>query len=147
MSKKLEEKQTGFEQQLMDILVRIPNIPSEKVPSGKTPEANEVVFKSTQPMPVLPAGALPHWELAIKYDTIDFELGNKIAGAGFPVYKGKGAKLQRALINFFLDKATAAGYLEVQPPILVNEASGFGTGQLPDKEGQMYHVGLDNCLQ
>ncbi len=146
LSKKLEEQLTELSKQLTDILVRIPNAPSEKVPAGKTPEDNEVVYQTTQPLPLLAADALPHWELAQKYDTIDFELGNKIAGAGFPVYKGKGAKLQRALINFFLDKATEAGYFEVQPPILINEASGFGTGQLPDKEGQMYHVGIDNLF-
>ena len=144
LSKKLEESQGAFEKEMTDILVRIPNIPAEGVPSGKLPEDNEVVFESQQPIPVLPPNAVPHWELTQRYDIIDFELGNKIAGAGFPVYKGKGAKLQRALINFFLDKASEAGYYEVQPPILINEASGFGTGQLPDKEGQMYHVGIDN---
>ena len=144
LSKKLEEHQDSFEKEMTDILVRIPNIPSEVVPPGKLPEDNEVVYESPQPIPVLTADAVPHWELAQRYDIIDFELGNKIAGAGFPVYKGKGAKLQRALINFFLDKASEAGYFEVQPPILINEASGFGTGQLPDKEGQMYHVGIDN---
>ena len=144
LSKKLEEHQYSFEKEMTDILVRIPNIPSEVVPPGKLPEDNEVVYESPQPIPVLTADAVPHWELAQRYDIIDFELGNKIAGAGFPVYKGKGAKLQRALINFFLDKASEAGYFEVQPPILINEASGFGTGQLPDKEGQMYHVGIDN---
>jgi seryl-tRNA synthetase len=114
------------------------------VPKGKTPEENEVVYTNVKVLPQLDAGALPHWELTSKYDIIDFELGNKITGAGFPVYKGKGAKLQRALINFFLDQASSSGYNEVQPPILINEASGFGTGQLPDKEGQMYHVGIDN---
>ncbi|MFM8917477.1 MAG: serine--tRNA ligase [Bacteroidota bacterium] len=143
-SKQLADRLSVFEKQMNDILVRIPNMPSTAVPAGKTPEDNEVTYLSTQTLPVLPESALPHWELAAKYDLIDFELGVKLTGAGFPVYKGKGAKLQRALINFFLDKATEAGYGEVQPPILVNEDSGFGTGQLPDKEGQMYHVGIDN---
>ena len=121
----------------------MPNIPSVKVPKGKTPEDNENVFQEGE-IPVLYDGAKPHWELTTKYDLIDFELGVKLTGAGFPVYKGKGARLQRALINFFLDRATAAGYLEIQPPILVNEASGYATGQLPDKEGQMYHATIDN---
>jgi seryl-tRNA synthetase len=125
------------------LLYLVPNLPSEKVPAGKTPEDNEVVIQEGS-IPDLGADALPHWELAAKYDLIDFELGVKIAGAGFPVYKGKGARLQRALINFFLDKATDAGYREMQPPIVVNEASGYGTGQLPDKEGQMYHVQIDD---
>ena len=143
-SKQLADRLSVFEKQMNDILVRIPNMPSMVVPAGKTPEDNEVTYLSTQTLPVLPETALPHWELAAKYDLIDFELGVKLTGAGFPVYKGKGARLQRALINYFLDKATEAGYGEVQPPILVNEDSGFGTGQLPDKEGQMYHVGIDN---
>jgi seryl-tRNA synthetase len=143
-SKMLEERASTLEQEVHDLLVRLPNIPHASVPKGKTPEENEVVLLDEQHMPSLAEGALPHWELAAKYDLIDFELGVKIAGAGFPVYKGKGARLQRALINFFLDQATAAGYHEIQPPILINEDSGFGTGQLPDKEGQMYHVGLDN---
>jgi seryl-tRNA synthetase len=143
-SKMLEERGSTLEQEVHDLLVRLPNIPHASVPKGKTPEENEVVLLDEQHMPSLAEGALPHWELAAKYDLIDFELGVKIAGAGFPVYKGKGARLQRALINFFLDQATAAGYHEIQPPILINEDSGFGTGQLPDKEGQMYHVGLDN---
>ncbi|MFM2190232.1 MAG: hypothetical protein RL491_618 [Bacteroidota bacterium] len=143
-SKQLADRLSVFEKQMSDILVRIPNMPSMAVPAGKTPEDNEVTYLSTQTLPVLPETALPHWELAAKYDLIDFELGVKLTGAGFPVYKGKGARLQRALINYFLDKATEAGYGEVQPPILVNEDSGFGTGQLPDKEGQMYHVGIDN---
>src|SRR4029077_6604201 len=124
---------------IFNILVTLPNLPHESVPEGKTPEENVNVFEDAE-IPVLPDHALPHWELATKYDLIDFELGNKIAGAGFPVYKGKGARLQRALINFFLDRAIAAGYHEVQPPIVVNEESGFGTGQLPDKEGQMYYI-------
>jgi len=143
-SKVLSDRLSSLETQMNDLLVRIPNMPSAVVPAGKTPEDNEVTYLSTQTLPVLPESAIPHWELAAKYDLIDFELGVKLTGAGFPVYKGKGARLQRALINFFLDKATEAGYGEVQPPILVNEDSGFGTGQLPDKEGQMYHVGIDN---
>ncbi len=142
--KSLEEKQTELEEQIKAILIRLPNLPSPQVPAGKTAEDNEVFLLDEHFMPKLDDAALPHWELATKYDIIDFELGNKIAGAGFPVYKGMGAKLQRALINFFLDNAGRAGYTEVQPPILINEDSGFGTGQLPDKEGQMYHVGLDN---
>jgi len=121
----------------------VPNTPSFKVPKGKTPADNENVFQEGE-IPKLHAAAKPHWELAEQYDLIDFELGVKLTGAGFPVYKGKAARLQRALINFFLDRATAAGYLEIQPPIMVNEASGYGTGQLPDKEGQMYHSTIDN---
>jgi seryl-tRNA synthetase len=121
----------------------LPNLPHQSVPKGSSADENEVASEHGL-IPQLMEGALPHWELASKYDIIDFELGNKIAGAGFPVYKGKGAKLQRALINFFLDHAEAAGYREIQPPIVVNEASGFGTGQLPDKEGQMYHITGDN---
>ncbi len=142
-SKSLEERVVSLEQEMNDILVTLPNTPSPLVPKGKTPEENEVVYLSTDKLPELPADAKPHWELTSQYDIIDFELGNKITGAGFPVYKGKGAKLQRALINFFLDQADKAGYYEVQPPILINAASGFGTGQLPDKEGQMYHVTED----
>lgn len=142
-SRQLNEKLSEADNELRDILLRVPNIPHSSVPQGRTPEENEVVFKVDN-IPSLPEDALPHWELAAKYDLIDFELGVKLTGAGFPVYRGKGARLQRALINFFLDKATAEGYQEVQPPILVNEDSGFGTGQLPDKEGQMYHVGIDN---
>jgi seryl-tRNA synthetase len=142
-SKTLSEQLNQISDELQDLLIHIPNVPHESVPNGKTPEDNEVV-KEEGDIPKLHDGAQPHWELAAKYDLIDFELGTKITGAGFPVYKGKGAKLQRALINFFLDKNTDAGYLEVQPPHLVNEASGFGTGQLPDKEGQMYHVTGDN---
>ncbi len=144
LTKSLEEKQISLEREIEHLLVRIPNTPSLNVPPGKTPEDNEIIFQSITELPKLPEESLPHWELTNKYNIIDFELGNKITGAGFPVYKGKGAKLQRALINFFLDKAEQAGYYEVQPPILINEASGFGTGQLPDKEGQMYHVGIDN---
>jgi len=143
-SRELIEKLATFEKELHDIMLRIPNLPAASVPKGKTPEDNEVVHSSITELPVLDANALPHWELTTKYDLIDFELGVKLTGAGFPVYKGKGARLQRALINFFLDRAIAKGYLEIQPPILVNEESGFGTGQLPDKEGQMYHVGIDN---
>ena len=128
---------------LNELLYKIPNVPNEIVPPGNTDEDNEEVFREGD-IPKLHGDALPHWDLAKKYDIIDFELGNKITGAGFPVYKGKGAKLQRALITYFLDKNTAAGYTEYQLPHLVNEASGFGTGQLPDKEGQMYHVTEDN---
>lgn len=124
-------------------LLQIPNVPYAGVPEG-TSAADNVVEKTGGPMPELPADALPHWELARKYNIIDFELGNKITGAGFPVYVGKGARLQRALIQFFLDEAGKAGYLEIQPPYVVNEASGYGTGQLPDKEGQMYHCEEDN---
>jgi seryl-tRNA synthetase len=142
-SKDLEEQLKAIEADLYEQLVVLPNAPSKNVPFGKTPEDNEVVF-TYGAIPDLGEEALPHWELAKKYDLIDFELGVKIAGAGFPVYKGKGARLQRALINFFLDEGLKAGYLEIQPPIVVNEASGFGTGQLPDKEGQMYHVGIDD---
>lgn len=142
-TKVLQDQLFTFESRMHDILVKIPNVAHQSVPVGKTPEDNETVH-SEGDIPELGANALPHWELAAKYDLIDFELGVKLTGAGFPVYKGKGAKLQRALINFFLDQATAEGYLEVQPPILVNEDSGFGTGQLPDKEGQMYHVTGDN---
>ena len=130
-------------EELNNLLYRIPNIPNEQVPEG-TSEADNVVVFEAGTIPNLGADALPHWELAKKYDIIDFELGVKLTGAGFPVYKGKGAKLQRALITYFLDKNTEAGYNEFQVPHVVNEASGYGTGQLPDKEGQMYHVGIDN---
>jgi seryl-tRNA synthetase len=132
-----------LQQEVTELLYQIPNIPNVLVPKGNTDEDNEVVFQEGE-IPELFDGAVPHWELAKEYDIIDFELGNKITGAGFPVYKDKGAKLQRALINYFLDKNTAAGYKEVQVPHLVNEASGYGTGQLPDKEGQMYHCEVDN---
>ena len=128
---------------LNELLYRVPNIPNELVPEGTSEADNEVVFEAGE-IPNLGKDALPHWELAKKYDLIDFELGVKLTGAGFPVYKGKGAKLQRALITYFLDKNTEAGYNEYQVPHVVNEASGYGTGQLPDKEGQMYHVGVDN---
>jgi seryl-tRNA synthetase len=141
--KELTDKQAFIEQQLTDLLVQIPNLPHESVPAGKHAEDN-VVERTGGVMPQLPEGAVPHWDLAKKYDLIDFELGVKISGAGFPVYKGKGARLQRALINFFLDNARDAGYLEVQPPYVVNAASGYGTGQLPDKEGQMYHATIDD---
>ncbi len=130
--KTLEEKLTQLEHELQQGLYKIPNVPAARVPAGKSAEDNVEVHKHGQ-VPVLPASALPHWELIKKYDIIDFDLGVKIAGAGFPVYKGKGAKMQRALINFFLDEAERAGYKEIQPPIVVNEASGYGTGQLPDK--------------
>ena len=142
-SKKLEESLTSYEQEITNRLLVIPNLPNELVPEGTGAEDNLVV-KEGGPMPNLGEDALPHWELAKKYDIIDFDLGVKITGAGFPVYKGKGARLQRALINFFLDQARDHGYLEIEPPYVVNEASGYGTGQLPDKEGQMYHCNLDN---
>ena len=142
-SKLLEETLRNLETEQHTMLVQLPNLPHASVPVGKTPEENEVVLQHGD-IPTLYEGAQPHWELAAKYDLIDFELGNKIAGAGFPVYKGKGARLQRALINFFLDEALKQGYHEIQPPIVVNEDSGYGTGQLPDKEGQMYYIGLDN---
>ena len=143
VSKDLEEKKAMAEANLNALLVTLPNFPHESVPSGMTAEDNEVV-RMGGTNPELPAGAQPHWELIKKYDIIDFDLGTKLTGAGFPVYKRQGAALQRALIAYFLDKNTAAGYEEVMPPYMVNEASGFGTGQLPDKEGQMYHVTEDN---
>ena len=139
----LEAEVRKTEQELLDKSVLLPNLPNKSVPKGKTPEDNEVVFQHGD-LPQFEESALPHWELAKKYELIDFETGVKITGAGFPIYKGKGAKLQRALINFFLDKATAAGYTEIEPPIMINKDSGFGTGQLPDKEGQMYHVTVDD---
>lgn len=142
-SKSLSEQMEKAQADLNEILYQIPNIPNELVPSGQSEDDNEEVYAEGE-VPDLDKNALPHWELAKKYDIIDFELGNKITGAGFPVYKGKGAKLQRALIQYFLDKNTEAGYTEVQVPHVVNEASGFGTGQLPDKEGQMYYVGADD---
>lgn len=142
-SKDLEEKLKELEVSLLDILVTIPNLPHESVPAGKTPDENLNIFSQGE-IPKLHGEAQPHWELIKKYDIIDFELGNKVSGAGFPFYKGKGAKIQRALINFFLNEAEAAGYFEVQPPIVINAASGFGTGQLPDKEGQMYHATADD---
>lgn len=143
VSKELSEALNNKAEELNQLLYKIPNVPNEIVPNGNSDTDNFEVYKEGN-IPVLHEGALPHWELAKKYDIIDFELGNKITGAGFPVYKGKGARLQRALIAYFLDKNTAAGYTEYQLPHLVNEASGFGTGQLPDKEGQMYHVTEDN---
>ncbi|MBZ9651555.1 serine--tRNA ligase [Psychroflexus montanilacus] len=142
-SKRLGEEMSQAATELQALLYQVPNIPHPSVPAGKSEEDNEEIFKEGE-IPVLSKTALPHWELAKKYDIIDFELGNKITGAGFPVYKGKGARLQRALISYFLDKNIDAGYSEVQVPLLVNEASGYGTGQLPDKEGQMYHVGNDD---
>lgn len=147
-SKALDEQHKNIEQSLLDELVKLPNLPHESVPEGKTAEDNTVVLEAGN-KPNLPAGALPHWELIRKLGKnqapiIDFELGNKISGAGFPVYKGKAARLQRAMIAFFLDEAGKAGYMEVQPPIVVNADSGFATGQLPDKEGQMYHDSADD---
>lgn len=142
-SKELQDQVNALQEQLTDELYKIPNTPATIVPNGKDAEDNEVVHEEGE-VPQLGAEAQPHWELVKKYDIIDFELGVKITGAGFPVYKGKGARLQRALIAYFLDKNTQAGYQEYQVPHLVNEASGFGTGQLPDKEGQMYHVGVDD---
>ena len=149
-SKKLKDQSKNFTDQLntcskelQELLFQIPNIPHASVPSGQTEEDNEEIFRAGS-IPELHKKALPHWELVKKYDIIDFELGTKITGAGFPVYKGKGARLQRALISYFLDKNTAAGYTEYQVPHVINEASGIGTGQLPDKEGQMYHVGVDD---
>ena len=142
-SKELQEKMDDAAAKLQELLYTIPNIPYDEVPEGATAEDN-VVEKSGGLETELPAEALPHWELAKKYDLIDFDLGVKITGAGFPVYKGKGAQLQRALINFFLDEARKAGYVEIMPPTVVNAASGYGTGQLPDKEGQMYHCTMDD---
>jgi seryl-tRNA synthetase len=141
--KEFSEKLEAYANELTEKMYLLPNMPADIVPEGKTPEENLNVFEEGA-VPTLHEGALPHWELVKKYDIIDFELGNKITGAGFPVYKGKGAKLQRALISYFLDKNTDAGYLEYQVPHLVNEASAYGTGQLPDKEGQMYHDATDN---
>ena len=142
-SAELQAESVNVQEELNAAIVSLPNFPAEIVPEGRTAEDNLVV-KLVENYTELPENPLPHWELARKYDIIDFELGVKLTGAGFPVYKGKGARLQRALINYFLDHNTAAGYQEVEPPIMVNEASGFGTGQLPDKEGQMYHATADN---
>ena len=142
-SKELSVQLDSIEKEITELLLTIPNLPNNDVPEGRTAEDN-VIVRTGGNLEDLPKEALPHWELAKKYDLIDFELGVKISGAGFPVYKGKGAQLQRALINFFLDEARAAGYTEIMPPTVVNAASGYGTGQLPDKEGQMYHVGLDD---
>lgn len=140
--KNLESSLQQAEQQLFDALVVLPNVPHQTVPHGKSAEDNAIAGTWGNAAD-MPAWALPHWELIVKYDIIDFENGNKVSGAGFPFYKGKGARLQRALINFFLDEAEKAGYLEMQPPILINKDSGYGTGQLPDKDGQMYHVQED----
>lgn len=142
-AKVLAEQLENTKNQLQSRLVEIPNLPHLSVPRGRTPNENLRVQEEGS-MPDLPANAVPHWDLITRYSLIDFDLGNKVTGAGFPFYTGKGARLQRALINFFLDEAVAAGYQEVQPPLLVNEASAYGTGQLPDKEGQMYAIGLDN---
>ena len=142
-SAELSVEHQAANNELQAQIVLLPNFPAEIVPEGKSAEDN-VVVKIEENYNEMPAKPLPHWELAAKYDIIDFDLGVKLTGAGFPVYKGKGAKLQRALINYFLDYNTAAGYKEVEPPVMVNEASGFGTGQLPDKEGQMYHATADN---
>ncbi len=142
-NKEIDDKMTSAANEITEILLSIPNTPCEAVPEGKTAEDN-VVEKTGGPEPHLADDALPHWELAKKYNLIDFDLGVKITGAGFPVYVGKGARLQRALIQFFLDEAGKAGYVEIEPPYVVNEASGLGTGQLPDKEGQMYHCQVDN---
>jgi seryl-tRNA synthetase len=139
----VNEKLIGIEKELQDELVKLPNLPSEKVPAGRTAADNEIVREGGQ-KPQLPSGSVPHWDLAKKYDLIDFELGNKVTGSGFPFYKKQGAKLQRALIQYFLDFNIAAGFTEYEPPLMVNEASAFGTGQLPDKEGQMYYVTADN---
>ncbi|RYU79717.1 serine--tRNA ligase [Hymenobacter persicinus] len=145
LTKTADDELAQVEDGLQQTLYKLPNLPHSSVPEGRSAQDNEVVREGGT-KPDLPADALPHWELIKKYDIIDFELGNKITGAGFPVYKKQGARLQRALINFFLDQARDAGYDEVQPPILVNEASGYGTGQLPDKEGQMYHDAKDNLF-
>ena len=141
--KESDNQMEAIATQLDELLIQLPNLPHESVPEGHNAESNKEI-RSGGEIPVLSDNALPHWELAAKYKTIDFELGNKLTGAGFPVYLGKGAKLQRALINFFLDENQRAGYIEVLPPLVVNEDSGYGTGQLPDKEGQMYHVTEDN---
>ena len=142
LTKTLQEQLIEIEKSLLDLRIQLPNVPYEIVPKGNSEKDNEEIFKSEIPKQNI--DYLPHWELGKKHDIIDFELGNKISGAGFPVYKDKGAKLQRGLINYFLDKNISAGYKEVQVPILINEASGYGTGQLPDKEGQMYHIGKDD---
>jgi seryl-tRNA synthetase len=142
LSREANDQVNATQEQLNLLLFKVPNLPHSSVPTGYSAEDNEVVKEWGQ-MPQLPADAVPHWELTEKYDIIDFKLGNKITGAGFPVYKGQGARLQRALINFFLDQAVAQGFNEIQPPLMVNEDSGFGTGQLPDKEGQMYYVNED----
>ncbi len=143
LSKEINAQLENITSELNDLLIQIPNVPHPSVSRGNTEADNELIYQEGE-LPDPGEKALPHWELAAKYDIIDFDLGSKVTGAGFPFYKGKGAKLQRALINFFLDRALEAGYIEYQPPLLVNEASGYGTGQLPDKDGQMYHVGIDN---
>jgi len=143
LSKELGDKLDKIVEDLNTNLVQIPNVPHPSVPKGKSEDDNEIFYEEGK-IPELSGEPLAHWDLASKYDIIDFNLGNKVTGAGFPFYKGKGAKLQRALINFFLDRALEVGYLEYQPPLLVNADSGYGTGQLPDKDGQMYHIGLDN---
>jgi len=145
LNKDLSDKMNEVQAELTQKLYNIPNIPNESVPAGKSAEDNEEV-KQVGEIPNLPESAVPHWDLIKKHDIIDFDLGIKITGAGFPVYKGKGARLQRALVNYFLDEAVKAGYSEIQPPIVVNEASGYGTGQLPDKEGQMYLIGEENLF-
>ena len=142
-NKELDAAKTAAEQEMNNLLVLVPNLPHDSVPEGRAAEDN-LCEKSGGVVPQLHEGAVPHWDLCKKYDLIDFELGVKITGAGFPVYKGYGCRLQRALINFFLDNAREAGYLEIQPPYVVNADSGYGTGQLPDKEGQMYHATLDD---
>lgn len=139
----ISEKLSEVEKKLHDDLIKLPNLPHASVPEGKTPEENVIVREGGQ-KPALAKNALPHWDLAKKYDLINFEIGNKVTGAGFPFYKNKGARLQRSLIQYFLDYNTGAGYTEYEPPFMVNEASAYGTGQLPDKEGQMYHAGIDN---
>jgi seryl-tRNA synthetase len=144
-SKELEDQLREINSKLTDHMYTLPNLPHESVPAGRSADDNETVFSHGE-IPKLHEGAKPHWELIADYDIIDFELGNKVTGAGFPFYKGKGARIQRALINFFLDEAIAAGYFEVQPPILINEESGYGTGQLPDKEGQMYEATADKLF-
>ena len=142
-NKEIEDRMTAAQNEITEILLSVPNVPYAGVPEGRTAEDN-VVERTGGEMPQLPEGAMPHWDLAKKYNLIDFDLGVKITGAGFPVYVGKGARLQRAIIQFFLDEAGKAGYTEIQPPYVVNEDSGYGTGQLPDKEGQMYHCQVDN---
>ncbi len=144
-TKDLEEALKNAEQELFDVLVLLPNVPHESVRAGKSADDNEVVYE-VPTLPTLPDSAVPHWDLIQRLDIIDFELGNKITGAGFPVYKGKGAKIQRALINFFLEEAENAGYTEIMPPLMINRDSGFGTGQLPDKDGQMYHAVADDLF-
>jgi seryl-tRNA synthetase len=143
LAKTLGQDLENYEKQLHELLLTIPNVPYDLVPEGASPADNEIIAEGGS-LPTLPPDAKPHWDLIEQYDIIDFALGNKITGAGFPVYKGKGARLQRALINFFLDEALNAGYVEIQPPIVVNEDSGYGTGQLPDKEGQMYPIANTN---